>query len=516
LTDSLKLPVPGWRQGKKENLKIGTLDSLQQRGVQLGERVTSKTQVTLPPGLESLKATALTKQLDSLRTIKSPDTLVSKYLIGMTAKSDSLQSLLKLPPQTEEAARLQQRARDELNKMPAKVNEKLKLFSEQGANVGQLSGFSFPGSMNSGLPGVDPNLPGTGIFPGLTGIAGPSAFIPSASGGLSIPGANIPSANIPQVGLPVPDSKSISVPSLPDVKTSVPEIGDVKGEMGIVNGAMKEAQGYKKDIKAITAGNLDSLDAESIEKQVEQLDLVADASDQLLDGAQQAAMIKKWQSDPAYKREMAVTQAKEFSVNHFAGHEKELMAVMDKLASAKAKVKDAEQVVDLFGKPANPMKDKPTIERLRPGLNLQLQWSQIVLLDFNPYVGYRFSSKWMAGLGWNERIGFSSDSYKFSQKDRVSGVRGFVQYKFKGSNHLILSPELMNTEVPAETVPAGASTRRWVPGLMAGYKREFRYSAKVIGTVQFLYNLVAPNGQSPYADRINLMFGFEFPLKKKV
>jgi hypothetical protein len=50
---------------------------------------------------------------------------------------------------------------------------------------------------------------------------------------------------------------------------------------------------------------------------------------------------------------------------------------------------------------------------------------------------------------------------------------------------------------------------------MAGYKREFRYSAKVISTVQFLYNLVAPNGQSPYADRINLMFGFEFPLKKK-
>lgn len=51
---------------------------------------------------------------------------------------------------------------------------------------------------------------------------------------------------------------------------------------------------------------------------------------------------------------------------------------------------------------------------------------------------------------------------------------------------------------------------------MAGYKRQFRYSSKVLGTVQILYNLVAPSGQSPYVDRINLQFGFEFPMKKKV
>jgi hypothetical protein len=48
------------------------------------------------------------------------------------------------------------------------------------------------------------------------------------------------------------------------------------------------------------------------------------------------------------------------AVNHFAGKEKELMAAMDQLS----KVKDAEQVVDLFKKPVNPMKGKPFVERL--------------------------------------------------------------------------------------------------------------------------------------------------------
>lgn len=499
-TDSVKLAAS----------KLGAFDSRQFVDGALRKRITMD---TLAP-FESLRFSTLKSQLDSLRNIKSPDTIVSEYLISMKAKSDSLQSLLRLPPQTEEAAHLQQQARDELGKVPAMINENLKLFAEQGANVGQLSGFNLPGSGNLEVPGVGPALPSGGVLEGLGGLSNPSTSITSVPGKLSMPAANITSTNILQAG-PVPNSKSFSVPSVPDIKAEVPQVGEVKGELGKVNGVAGEAQLHKKNIKAITSGNLDSLDSKSLEASVASFGDVTDQGSEFADDTRHAEMIKKWNSDPQYKKELAVSAAKEQAINHFAGHEEELKASMDQLSKAKGRVKDAEQVIDLFGKPANPMKDKPFIERLRPGINLQVQWMQLVLLDMNPYLGYRISGNWTAGLGWNERLGFTNANYAFSSSDRIYGPRAFIHYKLKESHFLILSPELMHSSVPAYTVHSGENTSKWVPGLMAGYRREFRYSKKVVGTIQVLYNLAAPMGQSPYASRFNLMFGFEFPLKKK-
>ena len=43
-----------------------------------------------------------------------------------------------------------------------------------------------------------------------------------------------------------------------------------------------------------------------------------------------------------------------------------------------AEVKDAETVVDILKKPANPMRGKPFIERLLPGTSLQFQSSTVI------------------------------------------------------------------------------------------------------------------------------------------
>ncbi len=437
--------------------------------------------------------TCLISRIDSLSKLPNPDKELIERLSVYRNHLESLRTPQAMDRLADESQSTMAEVDKALSGVEGKVNEKLGLFSGHGANL--------PGPLSFGVPNE-------GSTPGLAGM--PS---PSLSGGFSFPGAKIPSANIPQVTLP--DATGVTVPSMPDLRSSLPELGNAKGEMGKMKGVIQEAGGYKKDLKAVTSGNPDSLDAASIEERVEQFEIVSDAGDQFLDGAQQVALVKKWQSDQAYKRELAVTQAKEFAVNHFAGHESELLAVMDQLAQARTKIKDIEQVVDLFEKPANPMKDKPFIERLRPGVNLQLQWNNIVILDINPYVGYRLSARWTCGIGWNERVGFSSDSYSFSSRDRVYGPRAFVHFKFKESNFLILAPELMHAVVPGHTVPTGESTIKWVPGLMGGYRREFRYSKRVIGTVQFLYNIVAPTGQFPYASRFNVLFGFEFPLKKK-
>ncbi|MFM8743002.1 MAG: hypothetical protein ACKODM_06730 [Cytophagales bacterium] len=223
-------------------------------------------------------------------------------------------------------------------------------------------------------------------------------------------------------------------------------------------------------------------------------------------------MVEKWNSDPEYRKELAVNQVKEQAVNHFAGKEKELMAAIDQLSKAKTKVKDAEQVVDLFKKPANPMKGKPFVERLRPGINLQIQSRQNLMVDFNPQIGYRISGRFAAGIGWNDRVSFNSKKSSVNFDDRVYGPRSYVQVKVKGGSYGLLNAECMN----AAFVPSsGEASRQWVWSYLAGYKQEFRISNKLLGNLQIMYTFYTSYYQSPYVDKINMRVGFEFPQKRK-
>lgn len=51
------------------------------------------------------------------------------------------------------------------------------------------------------------------------------------------------------------------------------------------------------------------------------------------------------------------------------------------------------------------MKEKPLIERIVPGIALQVQKKgDDLMVDFNAYAGYRFTGRITAGLGWNQRV----------------------------------------------------------------------------------------------------------------
>jgi hypothetical protein len=53
-------------------------------------------------------------------------------------------------------------------------------------------------------------------------------------------------------------------------------------------------------------------------------------------------------------------------------------------------------------------------------------------------------------------------------------------------------------------------------GSFAGLKKEYKLFKRVRGTATFLYNLYNPDYKSPYSDQINMRFGFEFPMKKRL
>ena len=160
------------------------------------------------------------------------------------------------------------------------------------------------------------------------------------------------------------------------------------------------------------------------------------------------------------------------------------------------------------------MRGKPLIERLVPGFSFQIQSGSNILLDFNPYLGYKLNGRFILGFGWNERIAFNWDDKNFVGADRIYGGRSFLQFKVKEGLHLKVETEIMNAFVPSSRFKPEPGSREWVWSYFAGIKRDFRFSKNVMGNVQVLYNLYDPKHQSPYPTRFVIRMGFEFPLKR--
>src|SRR5690606_26148566 len=86
--------------------------------------------------------------------------------------------------------------------------------------------------------------------------------------------------------------------------------------------------------------------------------------------------------------------------NHFTGKEAQLQEAMNKMAEYKKKYSSVESLKDLPKRPPNTMKGKPFVERLVPGISLQVLRNNDWMVDLNPQVGYRISGKITTGIGW--------------------------------------------------------------------------------------------------------------------
>jgi hypothetical protein len=190
---------------------------------------------------------------------------------------------------------------------------------------------------------------------------------------------------------------------------------------------------------------------------------------------------------------------------------------MDKIAKYKQKYSEVQSLKDLPKKIPNAMKGKPLRERIVPGITLQFQQKNDWLLDVNGSVGYRFSGRITAGLGWNQRWAYDNNRRYFNADGRIYGPRSYGEFKLKKGFSVRGEVEFMNTYVPPKFRPVTADLgeREWVPGIFTGLKKDYKFLKKVRGNVQILYSLYNPDYKSPYVDRLNMRIGFEFPQKKR-
>jgi hypothetical protein len=492
LNPQLRLKIPNSKLASTEGLPdsvraVQELDSMK-RG--LTHQVDSLTSLNLP-------TERYTRKLDSLNKI-SP----AKYIQQAQSKVNSAQDKINRPIDN-----LEQKINQPVDKAENMISEKLSAINKEGGNLPQNVDLD----KNIQLPnaGLDTSLKTDGALK----VPGTDVKIDNPLNKIDNPAAG----QLDKVG----DAKGKlnDLTQAPQQKIdqmkSVDELKTVQEKAGKVNEITDKTQGYGQDVKNIANGDLGEVKSipDAIENKAKSLDEIKELEKHqgLGELDKYKGMAQNANSAEGLKAEMkkqVLTQAK----NHFAGKEAVLKTAMDQLSDLKKKYPDMPTPEQLKKRVYNAMHGKPFIERLVPGVTLQVQKSSNVMIDINPSLSYRISGVWNAGIGWNERFSFHRWN-QLESRDRIYGPRAFTSVVIAKGFGLKIEGERMNAFVPANAVTVDVGGRQWLWSLFVGIKKDYRISKHIRGNIQTLYNLYDDHDNSPYTDRLTVRMGFEFPMK---
>lgn len=441
-------------------------------------------------------------KIDSIRTTfnRSADSIQTEYHNAVAAIDaetgkinkaiDSLQNL-QLP------TRKLTRKLKALDDSRMKIQEKFggKLDALKAKTSGKLSALDLPPEYKEPLQQLTSNIDKANLD----------------AKGISVPALNIPGYSLPEIeGIGDIGSLAPDIGNMP----ALPEAGALPG---VPDDLARQAGSYRDDLKSITGGKLDEVEnlPETIEDQAAKIDGMDELQKQSGIVDEHKAQLDDFK-DPEKAKQKAVEMGRKAAVDHFAGKQEQLKAAMEKISKYKQKYSSVSSIKDLPKHPPNPMKAKPFMERLVPGLYLQYQQKNYYLLDVNPYVGYKLSGRFTAGIGWNHRFSYDSDNRTLHSRSRIFGPRAYVDFKLGKGFIAHLEGETMNTFVPS-TLRGNPDTghREWVWSFMTGIKKEYRIYKNLKGTALLQYNLFNRYYKAPYVDRLNSRIGFEYTLKKK-
>jgi hypothetical protein len=224
--------------------------------------------------------------------------------------------------------------------------------------------------------------------------------------------------------------------------------------------------------------------------------------------------------NPDAMKQQVVQQVQQAAIDHFAGKEQVLQQAMDKMAKYKKKYSSLQSLSEIGKRRPNEMHGKPLVERLLPGIGLQVfRKRNDFQIDFNPFIGYRLSGRLTSGIGWNHRITYDDRHHRLQAggHSRVFGPRMYSEFNLFKGFFPRFELEAMNTYVPtlASHYTSYEQNRQWVWSAFVGMKKNYRFLKHVNGYTAIMVNLYNPLHRSPYGDIVNMRIGFEFPMKKK-
>lgn len=438
---------------KADSILAAKRTELERTTQKLTNTVDSLTRLKLPTD-------EFTKKLDSLRHLSTPQVDELKSTIGK--RSDRLSQPVE--------------------EVQHKLNEKLDLMRSEGGSAANL-----PDNIN--LAPTDP------------------------SGAMNIPGGDLTIDGDTDAGLGgMPD---VALPDMPAMDSNLGGLDEIKSKIAPISETGSKLNDVTSSVSSATelAGQMEDVPG-VIEQRLTETDQVQAIQSEITkaDGALEISSIPQ---SPQQLQQVATQKVYAAAINHFSGKEKVLNEAIEQLNKLKAKYPHLSTVKDnMPRKMKNAMYGKSFVERLVPGIGFQIQRADVYIIDYNPNVAYRFTGRFRAGAGWNER--YSIDHFTPSLNMRIFGPRVFSEFKvFKGFSAR-LDVETMNVFVihPPNPVVADTPYRTWVWSAFVGIKKEYQFVKRVKGNFQLMYSLY-DDDYSPYLQRLNVRFGFDMHLKKK-
>lgn len=426
---------------------------------------------------------------------KKMDSLSSRNLPGGKVR-EKLDSINKLRNQT--VATFDKKLQSLKERTSKKIND-LDLPSEAKEKVAAVT---------KNIDGVNLSGPDVNI-PGMKNISNPLANTSAAGDVTNIP--NINSGTLPSGDI-TKKMGEISAPGIDQTK----QLTDINGK-GEVSKVTKEVSGYSKEATELANGNVDEVKSlpKAAEEKAADVSGIKTVGQQTKELEEFKNITSKMKDQEALKKEVT-EKIKKVAVNHFAGKEEQLKAAMEKVSKYKQKYSSLNGISELSKKPRNKMHGKPLIERIVPGLAIQIQSKgENFLVDFNSYAGYRITGRLGGGLGWNQRIAYNTARKGFNPSARIFGPRTFGEFKLSKGFSPRAEIEIMNTNVPPSLGTIDPTRREWVWGAFVGMKKEYTIFKNIKGTAMVMGRLFNRDHKSPYADVLNVRFGFEFPMKGK-
>ncbi len=453
--------------------------------------------------------------LDSIQTsfYKGADSLKAEYQYKL-AKLDSskkklqskIDSLSSIGMPTEKYTAKLDSVNTKYAETVSSLNNKIEKLKSN--TIGKMNDLQLPPELQQQVSSITQNVDGFKLAGKDLNI--PALHVNSPIAGLENPWGSLDGLN---TSIDSPIGKVGEIDGLKDIQGSLGNVSEITGKAGEITGKAGDLGNLQQQLpqthetEAAEAVGLDKLPTDQMS--VDKLTGQTGEAGALLNSAQ----------NPEALKEQAVQQVQQQAVNHFAGKEEQLQKAMEQMAKLKQKYSSLNSLSEVGKKRPNEMRNKTFRERLLPGIALQIfKKGDNFTVDFNPYVGYRFTGRFTAGPGWVQRFAYDTKLDQFDAQARIYGPRVFTEYKLGKGFAPRLEGEVVNAFVPPKFVknPDELGSRQWVWGAFAGLKKDFKLGKKVKGTSLIMFRLINTDHKSPYPDVVNVRVGFEFPQKKKL
>jgi hypothetical protein len=337
--------------------------------------------------------------------------------------------------------------------------------------------------------------------------------------GISAPGMSSKTidTSIPALDQPVINTQVFGLNisgSMDKTEAIVADVSDVTKEAANIATEVNE---YSKDLQAIQKEGLNKSEKlpELAEQQASRLSEVQTIQKGESMSAEQIEMYKK--AIEQYKNEQRIEEelkekSKEIANDLILQNQGTVNESMKKIGKYKRKFPSVHDLRNLPARTPNPMKGLGWRERIVPGVTLQTLNSSELWLSFDPYVNYRITGKWSAGIGGIYRFTMKASKLTFDNFGSMYGLK--IQTQYKVFNGFFLQAEGQHvTWKPWDTRLKDPDYKETVFVGVLGIGKSHMIARRIKGNIQSLYHYAW--GSDPYRPKIMLRFGVEFSLVKR-